>query len=56
MICMEVHPNGYIPEELYYDGWQTDEDKNGRTPLMIWIDSIDGEVIPKSLLEGHLKL
>ena len=23
-----------IPEYLCYDGWKTDKDKNGRTPLM----------------------
>ena len=29
-----------IPKELYYEGWQTDKDKDifTQTPLMLWID------------------
>lgn len=23
-----------IPQELHYDGWQTDRDNDGQTPLM----------------------
>lgn len=29
--------NEPIPKELHYDDWQTDRDKSGHTPLMLWI-------------------
>ena len=38
-----------IPQELYYDNYQTDKAKFGRTPLMLWIEWRRGEAIPQEL-------
>lgn len=38
-----------IPYDLYYHNYQTDRDKHGQTPLMIWIEYRRGENIPKEL-------
>lgn len=27
-----------IPDCLFYDGWQTDRDIDGQTPLILWIN------------------
>ena len=27
-----------IPQELYYQDYQTDKDEDGQTPLMYWIE------------------
>lgn len=29
--------NKNIPKELYYEGYQMDKNKDGQTPLMMWI-------------------
>lgn len=41
--------NKDIPKELYYDGYQTDKNDDGDTPLMMWIEYRDDD-IPKELL------
>lgn len=38
-----------VPKELYYDGWQTDRNKDGDTPLMLWIHTYPSENIPQEL-------
>ena len=38
----------YIPDELCYDGYQTDKNANGETPLMLWIKNSEEE-IPEEL-------
>ena len=48
MSWIKYRPNEPIPEELYYDGWQTDRDFDNRTPLILWIGCRD-EDIPKEL-------
>lgn len=37
MIWIEADRNENIPKELLYDNYQTDKDKYGKTPLMLWI-------------------
>ena len=32
---------------MYYNGYQTDKDDNGQTPLMLWIEYRSDETIPK---------
>ena len=27
-----------LPEELFYDGWQTDRNNDNKTLLMMWIE------------------
>ena len=39
----------HIPQELYYEGYKTDKDHYGRTPLMIWLDCRQDKRIPKEL-------
>ena len=39
-----------IPQELYYDDYQMDKDKDGNTPLMMWIMARHNEDIPQELL------
>ena len=34
---IENNRNENIPQKLYYEGCQTDKDKYGKTPLMLWI-------------------
>ena len=55
MIWIDHHRDEDIPQQLFYDGWQTDKDKDGRIPLRIWIDRNGGGSISRSLLEGYLK-
>lgn len=38
-----------IPEQLFYDGYQTDKDKNGYTPLILWIIYRRNKPIPEEL-------
>ena len=38
MLWIETRRGEDIPQELFYDGWQTDKDKSGQTPLMMWIE------------------
>lgn len=38
-----------IPENLYYDNWQTDKDDFDQTPLMIWIEYNVDDPIPEQL-------
>ena len=38
MQWIEYHPYDDIPKELYYPGCELDKDKDGRTPLMMWIE------------------
>ena len=42
-------PDESAPQELYYEGWQTDKDKYGKTPLMNWVHWRRDEAIPKEL-------
>ncbi len=44
-----------IPKELYYEGYKTDRNKHGRTPLMLWIKHRPGEDIPNELLYDGYK-
>ena len=37
MIWIEYNVDEPIPEQLYYDGYQTDREACGHTPLMLWI-------------------
>ena len=50
MIWIESRYEEDIPQDLYYDGYQTDRNKNGETALMLWIESRYGENIPQELL------
>ena len=47
MIWIECRHDEAIPEELYYDGYQTDKNSNGQTPLMMWIEERHSEDIPE---------
>ena len=38
-----------IPQEFFYDGYQTDRDNDDYTPLLQWIECRPGEPIPKEL-------
>ena len=38
-----------IPQELFYEGWITDKNKNGNTALMIWVEWREDEAIPECL-------
>ncbi len=31
---------------MKFEGWQTDKDDDGRTPLMFWIEERPDEAIP----------
>ena len=46
MIWIDRRYNEAIPECLYYEGWITDKDSYGQTPLMIWVKNRKGETIP----------
>ena len=51
MLWIEFSVNDDIPEKLFYDGYQSDKDELGRTPLMIWIEfQYRIKEIPKCLL------
>lgn len=43
-----------IPKELLYTGYKTDKDKDGDTPLMLWISCRKSEAIPDILLDDAL--
>ncbi len=43
MCWIEYRPGEDIPKELYYDGYQTDKDNYGWSPLMFWIIYRPGE-------------
>ena len=48
MEWIKEHPQRKkIPKELYYNGYQTDKDELGRTPLMLWKQYHKGIDIPK---------
>lgn len=42
-----------IPKELYYDGWQTDNDVDDQTPLMLWIKHRPNEPIPEEFYYNY---
>ena len=50
MIWVEHREGEAIPEELYYDDYQTDKNEDGETALMIWIEYRYGDDIPQGLL------
>ena len=49
MYWIEYRYDEAIPQELYYDGYQTDRDSDGQTPLMYWIKYRQNEDIPQEL-------
>ena len=52
MLWIHTYPSEDIPEYLQYDGWKTDRNNRGQTPLMIWIDYSKDDVddVPECLL------
>lgn len=38
-----------IPEQLFYDGYQTDKNKYNETPLILWITYRTNKPIPEEL-------
>lgn len=54
MLWIEFSVNYDIPEELFYDGYQSDKNISNETPLMIWVRSRPRENIPEKLFyEGY---
>ncbi len=49
MLWIEKRKGEPIPKELYYEGYKTDRDNEGRTPLMLWINWRYNEAIPQEL-------
>lgn len=47
MTWIKYRRNEPIPDELYYDGWQMDDDNDVHTPLMLWIKYRRNEDIPE---------
>ena len=49
MLWIENREDEAIPDCLFYEGYQTDKNKDGQTPLMLWIENRDEEDIPYQL-------
>ena len=47
MLWIKYRRGKDIPQDLLYDGWQTDKNKIGQTPLMIRIEHHYGKDIPQ---------
>ena len=53
MIWIEQRLGEPIPQELYYNGWQTDKDKGGWSPLMLWIFARNGDIPKEFYYKGY---
>ncbi len=47
MLWIEHSEDDYLPDCLFYDGYQTDKNNRAETPLMCWIKYRPNKPIPE---------